>query len=117
MPSNFPLGLAFQPQIHNLSPKQQPVHSLFHHPTSAAWRHFADTLMHNVGGQGHNFVPESPALNLLDAGAGPAAGSELDLGMNHIAHVSGMQVPLQNDASQPWPQIHYASGGGGPAVM
>jgi hypothetical protein len=83
---------------------------MFPHPNSAAWRQFADTIMHNMG-QEQAYLQNMPTLE-PHGGAAPRsfAGHDLDLATAQIASMSGMHLPLQDGgADQPWPLIQNAN--------
>jgi hypothetical protein len=110
MPSNFTLSPPFEPQLHNITPHQPAVQAMFPHPNSAAWRQFADTIMHNMG-QEQAYLQNMPTLEPY-GGAAPRsfAGHDLDLATAQIASMSGMHLPLQDGgADQPWPLIQNAN--------
>jgi hypothetical protein len=107
LPPNFALGPPFQPQMHDISPHQPAVQAMFPQINSAAWRQFADTIMHNIGHE-QAYLHNMPSLSHMGgAGGGPMSNNNLDLATAHIASLSGMHLPLQDGgADQPWPLIH-----------
>lgn len=114
-PTNF--LAAFQ------SPTTQSSNGFHHSPPTAgindhagtypqagpvAWRHFADTMMTNVGG--HDYANSAASLLALSGGK-PADGTNANL--MAVAQMGTMQMPASGVPQPPWPLLHYNSGNDG----
>ena len=79
--------------FHPVPPTAHPLQ-----PVPAAWRHFADNMAENMGGQ--DYMSSANALMALQNDKQPS----MDMSAAAVANMGGMH--LMPDGQQPWPFIY-----------